>query len=139
MAGVSSFDPDAAKYAEQLGYEVRRHTVSVQSLDEIYREHAASRTVDFLKIDAETFEERIIRSCSWRACRPTVICVEAVEPNSAHQSWEPVLLAAEYRFACFDGINNFYVAREQPEILTQFNATVNLNDRYRRAILADYT
>ena len=48
-----------------------------------------------------------------RELRPRVVVVEATEPGSrtpAHESWEPILLNAEYSFAYFDGLMDFQTA-----------------------------
>ena len=44
-----------------------------------------------------------------------------------------------YGFGLFDGTNNFYVAEECADILTQLNAGVNSHDRCRKAKAEDFT
>ncbi len=75
-----------------------------------------NNTVDFLKIDAEGMEADILNPASFTVHRPRIIVVEATEPNTQianHQSWEPQLLAKNYIFVLFDGLNRFYVSGEE--------------------------
>ena len=69
-------------------------------------------------IDVEGAEEAVLRSIDLSRRRPWVIVAEATEPQSttpAHQGWEPLLTAADYRFTQFDGFSpsRFYVAAEK--------------------------
>jgi len=91
----------------------------------------AGRDVHWMKIDVEGMEERVIRGWDSRSLRPWIVVIEATKPNSrepAHQSWEPLLLGAGYRFALFDGLNRLYVAEERPELLAVLSAPVNIHD-----------
>jgi len=91
----------------------------------------AGRDVYWMKIDVEGMEERVIRGWDSRSLRPWIVVIEATKPNSrepAHQSWEPLLLGAGYRFALFDGLNRLYVAEERPELLAVLSAPVNIHD-----------
>jgi hypothetical protein len=52
-----------------------------------------------------------------------VLCIEAVQPGSMDEAWggwEPELLAKDYAFAHFDGLNRFYVAQEAAMLLARF-------------------
>src|SRR5262249_9660553 len=67
------------------------------------------------------------------ACRPRVVLVEATRPNSttpSHHGWEPLLLEAGYLFACFDGLNRFYVRGEDAHLLERLHAPANVTDDF---------
>ena len=51
--------------------------------------------------------------------RPWIVLLEATRPLTTTTSvdWEPALLAADYQFVWFDGLNRFYLAREHHEAL----------------------
>lgn len=79
--------------------------------------------IDFLKIDVEGAEGDVLAGLDLARLRPKVICLEAVAPGTMAPNWagwEPMLLAANYEFVLFEGLNRFYVAREAGEILARF-------------------
>ena len=50
-----------------------------------------------------------------------------------HAGWEPALLRSGYLFAWFDGLNRFYVRREDADLLRHFRVQPNVFDDYWRA------
>jgi hypothetical protein len=91
----------------------------------------AGRDVHWMKIDVEGMEAAVLRGWDPRALRPWIIVVEATLPGSTeqcHQEWEPLLLAADYAFVFFDGLNRFYVAQERAGLASAFAAPVNVHD-----------
>ena len=115
-------------------------TVPVRTLAGICREHAAG-PVHFLKVDAAGAERTALEGADFAACRPWIVLVAAAEPmptGLAHAAWEPLLLAAGYRFAWFDGLNRFYVAEERHAALAPaFTAPPNVFDDFVRAADSD--
>jgi hypothetical protein len=103
------------------------------SLERIFDEYAPDTGVDFLKIDVEGWEARVLESASWTRTRPKVIVVEAVDPGGipTHEEWEPRLLAAGYRLALFDGLNRFYCREESSELLALLSVPANVRDNWR--------
>lgn len=119
--GLSSLDGGiAARYARE-GRVVERREVPVTTLASLWTLYAADRPdVHFLKVDVEGMEGDVLRGADWSRNRPWVVVVEATRPMSqeeSHQTWEPVLIAARYRFAYADGLNRFYVSEERAEAL----------------------
>jgi FkbM family methyltransferase len=107
--------------------------VPCDMLDNIVRTHAADEVINFLKIDAEGSESRIIRSTDWTRLRPQIVLVEATAPWSntlVNQDWEPILLEKGFTRAYFDGINVFYVRNEDADLLRHFDVPVNVLDRF---------
>jgi FkbM family methyltransferase len=131
--GVSTFDRENANLAaRKLGLSPREIPVPVMTLAEICRQHAPP-CIDLLSIDVEGHERQVIEGADWRAFRPRVLVIEATEPNSpitTHDRWEPLLLEAGYLFATFDGLNRYYVRREEPELATGLQVPVNVLDAY---------
>jgi FkbM family methyltransferase len=110
-------------------------SVPCERLDRVLAEHAAGRCINFMKIDAEGAEERIIRSTDWRKVRPQVLVIEAVAPwtnTLVSQEWEPALLSSGYTRAYFDGINLFFVAEEHADLLRHFDRPINVLDEVER-------
>lgn len=91
----------------------------------------AGAEVHWMKIDVEGMEGAVLRGWDPRALRPWILVVEATRPNStspSHAEWEPLVLAAGYRFALFDGLNRFYVAEEHADLLPVVAAPANVFD-----------
>ena len=89
------------------------------------------RDVHWMKIDVEGMEEQVLRGWDPRSLRPWIVVVEATKPNSSepsHDAWEPLLLAAGYSLALFDGLNRLYVADERPGLVASLSAPVNIHD-----------
>lgn len=96
-------------------------------------ERYAEEAIDFLKIDVEGHEREVIAGGDWRRWRPRIVLVESPitpEGDGPYVEWEPLLLDAEYLFAAFDGINRYYVRREDECLLACFRQPLNVFDNY---------
>lgn len=122
LHGFSTIDPQAAAQAARDGASVRKLSVPIITLTELCDRHGVSE-IDFLKIDVEGAEGDVLAGLDMRRLRPKVICLEAVAPGTMAPNWsewEPVLLDANYEFVLFEGLNRFYVARENADVLARF-------------------
>jgi len=132
--GLSTADADFARQHAASGYAIRTHEVDVSTLVQIWREHVPDgQDVHFLKVDVEGFERAVLKGNDWMQCRPWIVLVEAMLPNEqveCHQSWEPILTAAGYRFVYADGLNRFYVADEHAGLAQAFRYPPNVFDGY---------
>lgn len=132
--GLSTLDDTIAEQHREAGWSLDRQPVQVTTLAEVWRRHVpAGQAVHFLKVDIEGLEEAALRGNDWQANRPWVVVVEATLPMSQTESyaaWEPILLAADYRFAYADGLNRFYVANEHAELLPAFAYPPNVFDGF---------
>lgn len=91
----------------------------------------AGDEVHWMKIDVEGMEADVLRGWDSRLLRPWIVVIEATRPNSpepCHEAWEPMVLAAGYHFALFDGLNRFYVAEEHRALLPIVAAPANVFD-----------
>jgi FkbM family methyltransferase len=105
---------------------VERH-IPVLTLAQICEQHVpAGRSIEFLKIDVEGHELEVIRGNDWSRWRPRVILCE----SNGSEAWEPILLAADYHFAIYEGVNKFYVRGEDKHLLARLNAPANPSDRF---------
>lgn len=94
----------------------------VRTLTSLCEEAGLSR-IDFLKVDVEGAEAAVLAGMDFTRLRPRVVLVEAIEPGTmteAWAGWEPLLLAAGYRFVFFDRLNRFYVAEEHADLAARF-------------------
>jgi FkbM family methyltransferase len=127
--------PDAAVAAKYraAGERVEPRAVPAVTLAEVCERHARG-PIDFLKIDVEGHEPAVLRGADFTRWRPVVLVVEATEAESQvpnHHGWEGLVLAADYRFAAFDGLNRYYVRAEDADRLVPvLRVPVNLFDEY---------
>ena len=124
---LSTADDVQAEILARKGHTITSYDVESITVDDIATLCGGS-TVDFLKIDVEGLEERIIRSADWRSLRPRVLIIEATRPGTPLASWdeverlrnwdgwEPSILAAGFVFAKYDGLNRFYLREEDAHL-----------------------
>lgn len=114
LSTLSSTEADA--HLRRGLHPVPRVVVST-TLAAICEAHVPPGTeIDFLTVDVEGHEGRVLRGGDWTKCRPRVVLLESVRPlttTSCHETWEPFLIDAGYMYACFDGLNRYYVRGDQ--------------------------
>jgi FkbM family methyltransferase len=133
--GWSTVDDDlGSAYRRQDDLQVRDVRVEQRTLADVLDEYPGP--LDFVKIDVEGAERAVIEGADWSRHRPRVVVVEATrpgEPLPVYQEWEPLLLAAGYRCALFDGLNRFYAQAADAEAADRLAAPANVFDEYERA------
>jgi len=130
--GWSTLSAPLARKLRAAGREVVERTLAVRTLAEVCAEHVRQE-IDFLKIDVEEHEAEVIAGGDWRRWRPRVVLVEATAQNSQtpnHETWEPLLLTADYQFATFDGLNRYYVRAEDRDLLPRLAVPPNVFDDF---------
>ncbi len=122
LHGFSTIRADAAAEAARLGAAYHTQRVPMTTLTALCDAHHIT-SIDFLKVDVEGAEGDVLAGLDLTRLRPKIICLEAVAPGTMAPNWadwEPMLLAADYEFVLFEGLNRFYVARENADILARF-------------------
>lgn len=123
-----------SKYAEAhaMNHGFSHETIEVQALPmKDALASLAGQDVHWLKIDVEGMEEQVLRGWDSTRLRPWIVLVEATAPLSreaTYASWEPMLLAAGYVFAYFDGLNRFYIAQEHADRIDALTVPPNVLD-----------
>ncbi len=133
--GLSTLDAGSAADVRARGFACREIDVAAVTLRQLIDEHAPA-VVDFLKIDVEGAEAAVLAGADFARHRPRVLVIEATAPMTStptHAGWEPMLLRSGYLFAWFDGLNRFYVRREDADLLRHFRVQPNVFDDYWRA------
>ncbi len=132
-SGLSSLIAESAEAgAVTLKRTAEAVDVSVITLDQLLAPYEG-RDIHFMKIDIEGAEKAALSGWSPARFRPWIILVEATKPNSTepnHHDWEPLILAGDYEFAYFDGLNRFYVAKEHPELLDPIRRPPSVFDNF---------
>lgn len=125
LHGLTTTVADNAARSAVHGDDYRTVTMPVTTLAHICEAHGVT-AIDFLKIDVEGAEADVIAGNDWTRFRPKIVVAEAIDPATntpSHAAFEPMLLAAGYRFRLDDTLNRFYVAEECPEVFERLPAT----------------
>jgi FkbM family methyltransferase len=136
LSGLSSLHAEVSGDAPELAANRVEREVEVRTLRDIFEEHAPPR-IDFLSVDVEQHERQVLLGNDWERYRPRVVLVEATQPRTSvpsFESWEGILLEAGYDFVHFDGLNRYYLRREDASLRERFAAPVCVFDDY---VLAD--
>ena len=143
-SGLSTFSDQHLDEFASLGLRSNQVAVEVTTLRDVCDQHARE-DIDFLKIDVEDWELPVIQGADWATFRPKIILVEAVAPNPraflasesekarpapSWSSWECLLLAHDFELCYFDGLNRFYVRREDLHLKSAFEVPPNVYDGF---------
>jgi FkbM family methyltransferase len=132
--GLSTLDEAIAQRHALTGLTIDKQEVLVTNLATLWKQHVPEgQDVHFLKVDVEGLEEAALRGNDWSKYRPWILVVEATLPMSqqeSHDTWEPILLTADYHFVYADGLNRFYVANEHAELFPAFKYPPNVFDDF---------
>lgn len=119
--GLSTLVDNVGARHREDGWTVTDVVVPARRLDDILESEGwAGQDIHFMTVDTEGSERSVLQSIDLKRWRPWVIVVESTEPlttRPSHESWEQILLSADYRFTLFDGLSRFYVAAEHADEL----------------------
>lgn len=130
--GLSTFSSDIAENHKKNGFDVIEYSVPIKTLNHVF-ELFPDREINFLKIDVEGAESRVLNGLDLSINRPWIIVVEATLPLSSDVAcldWEKMILDHKYDFTYFDGLNRFYVAAEHAELKGSFSVPPNVFDDF---------
>lgn len=121
LGGTSSIEPEiAARLSGKPGV----HTIPVEvvTLRDICESRGA-KDVQVLKIDVEGATRAVLEGADFARFRPELLVIEALDPQlgtPAHDAWEDLLIAADYRLAHDDGGNRYYIREESAHLADVF-------------------
>jgi FkbM family methyltransferase len=130
----STFDLQTQAPAKGPDETIREIVAAVKTLNDIIEENAAEQPIDFLKIDVEGWEEQVLRGIDFGKHRPTVVLIEAIDRDTGEQisaASEKLLAEAGYLFVYFDGINKFFLKKENENLTKHFAAPPNSLDNFK--------
>ncbi|MBU6517953.1 FkbM family methyltransferase [Pantoea sp. B270] len=135
IRGWATLDKSVVEQHELNGFKGVWRKTPVKTLKQTIEESLPANITDihFLKIDVEGVEEQVVMSNDWSKYRPWILVIESTAPNSqneSHTSWEEILLANDYIFSYFDGLNRFYISKEHEELLPNFKNPPNVFDEF---------
>jgi FkbM family methyltransferase len=123
-SGLSTFDPDTAERHKKAGFSYETLTIPVVTLTEaLGRTEIVTGGFDFLNVDVEGFERKVLAGLDFTKYPPKVIMLEATAPlteEPTQQKWEDLLFSHGYSFAMDDGLNRYYVQRTERQLQARF-------------------
>lgn len=126
--GLSTFSKEMQTHYERAKDAVTKkhkdYEVEVTTLKNIFEQQKVNR-IDFMKVDVEGYEYEVLAGNDWEKYRPQILCIES---NHIEHDWRPLLSKHGYRLVFFDGINDYYVAKESSALAEKFS--------YPQALLA---
>ena len=130
--GLSTAVPEIAMRHKEEGHVSIDTLVDVMSLDTLLDQYS-DKTIHWLKLDVEGFEEEAIQSWQNSSVRPWVLVIESTEPltqKKSYKEWEGFLINKGYSFCYFDGLNRFYLHDDHAELLSAFSVPPNIFDDF---------
>lgn len=113
--GLSTFADQLKKqYKNESNKPTTKHKdymVTIKTLNDVITEYDVKH-IHFLKIDVEGYEYEVINGYDWKSPRPELVCVEA---SHIFKDWRPIIESKNYKLVFFDGVNNYYLAKESLE------------------------
>lgn len=116
---LSTFSSKSAKDYINLGYSlISKKTIKVSSLSKIIKEKCKGKVIDFLSVDTEGFDFKVLQSNDWKLSSPRVICVESVIHANKGKSTTLVdvdqyLLKKGYKKEFDNNLNSIYILKKK--------------------------
>ena len=142
-SGLSTLVDEVAVGHRAAGWAVEDVVVPARRLDDVLAGAVwEGLEIHFMVVDVEGAERAVLETVDLRRWRPWVMVVEVTRPLATvltHESWESIMLDADYRFCLFDGLSRFYLAGEKwAELHDALSVPTNVHDgfeRYRVTVL----
>jgi FkbM family methyltransferase len=122
QTGLTTLEDEIAERHVREGGSVRDVEVGVVPLSELMAGTPAEDPArfHFLKVDVEGFEAPVLQGADLRRFRPMVVVIEGRAPRSTEDTYaesEALLLGSDFLFAADDGLNRWYVRREDAALV----------------------
>ncbi len=130
--GLSTSDEMLAQAYKNSGLNISNAICEGITLDEIF-ELTREVEIDWMKIDAEFSEVEILNSWKSKSVKPAIVVVEVLHPLHKMQANDEIteLMGSKgYVEAYFDGLNKFYISKNNSEMKIYFNLPPNIFDNF---------
>jgi FkbM family methyltransferase len=112
--GLSTFSENTKeeyeKHPDTNTLDYTDYDVQVTTLKDVFSQYYPDTDVQFLKIDVEGYELEVISGNDWERYRPHLLCIES---NHIYKDWKHILQEAGYSKVFNDGLNDYYLSKEQ--------------------------
>jgi len=125
LHGLSTFSKNIQDDYDELAKkdgkyrEFKEYGVAIKTLAQVFEENVLG-PIHFMKVDVEGYEYEVLAGNDWKKYRPQVICIES---NHMSKDWTTILLGGSYEKIFFDGLNEYYVAKEAKSAKDSFSYT----------------
>lgn len=99
--------------------------VEVKTLTQVFQENNVEN-ISFMKVDVEGYEFEVLEGNNWLEYRPEVLCIES---NHIMHDWHPLLKKHGYEKVFYDGLNEYFVAKESSKRAKNFSYVKGLIGR----------
>jgi len=113
---ISTFSKENLDQYLKYGFKLREiRRVKTKCLSEVLTKYVKNKTIDFISVDAEGYDLKVLESNDWRKFIPTVVCVEGCYHYNAKNVFEKTeeirkfMSKAGYGLAYTNNINDIYV------------------------------
>jgi FkbM family methyltransferase len=133
--GNSTCDIAVADTYRTKGINLVTLDVPAMTLATLFENYVEDRDIDFLKIDVEGLEARVLKGNDWQKYRPRIIVLEcnihgvSVASETQNEIGK-ILTAAKYEFTLFDGLNEFWLRNEDSFRKISLSTPANILDNY---------
>lgn len=97
--------------------------------------------IHWMKVDVEGMEQNVLESWYDAQARPWIVVVESTKPNSPEETeclWEVEVTSRGYVFMYFDGLNRYYLHKNQMDLCNYFGLGPNVFDDFVVADTSSY-
>jgi len=122
--GWSSLEQSITKVIRDHNKSHRSILVEVKTLTSLLSEYDIPYDgIDFIKIDVEGHEYKVLKGLDLNKYRPKVIALESASPTNAYGfvEFEDYLIKNNYIFGMTDDLNYYYYRKESPALKSKFD------------------
>lgn len=137
--GLSTVRADIAQFHhDHSGHDPIERQVGGITLAQILND-LGDEPIHWLKIDVEGLEREVLEGWGDSAHRPWIVVIECTFPTTnepMHEEWENLITAKGYDLVYTDGLNRFYLHRDQAELRDSFRYPPNVFDNFELSGMA---
>jgi len=117
---LSSFDKKIVSKVDSNNIE--EYKVQTVTLTEVFQE-LKIKEIDFLKVDVEGAEDKVVAGLDFNQFRPKIIVLEFLSPvdKDGEKKFGPIMQQNGYILGASDTLNHYYYRQENPELGVKLN------------------